>query len=313
MNLWHLKVFNEIMVSGTVSQAAKNLKRTQSSISAALSNLEKQIGYDLFVRKKRRLHPVPEAYFLKDESKNILQQMEVLDQALIKKNETGSELIKIASMPLLAEMLIPSTISKFKKKSPNSNFFVSSRQSSAVYQEISTQTFDIGIAELQNNRTLVNQKEYHYECICVLFYEDPLSKKKIITPKDLSKKKCASFQPNHFITKNLINIFEKNNAIFNPHYQFQNAGTSCVSIVDNSNTYSVISPISFWLINKFNLDTSKIVFRKLSSSIPYSFGILTPSHQPMSQIAKSFLNYLEIGVENMLSEIDEKGALFKIK
>ena len=72
MNLWHLKVFNEIMVSGTVSQAAKNLKRTQSSISAALSNLEKQIGYDLFVRKKRRLHPVPEAYFLKEESKSIL-------------------------------------------------------------------------------------------------------------------------------------------------------------------------------------------------------------------------------------------------
>jgi len=312
MNLWHLKVFNEIMLSGTVSQAAKNLKRTQSSISAALSNLEKGIGYDLFVRKNRRLHPVPEAYFLKEESKNILRQMEDLDQILIKKKETGSELIKISSIPLLAELLIPNTISKFKKKSPHSNFFVSSVQSSTVYQEISTQTFDIGIAELQNKKALVNQKEYHCECICVLFSGDPLSKKKIITPRDLSKKKCASFQPNHFITKNLINIFEKNKAIFNPHYQFQNAGTSCVSIVNNSDTYSVISPISFWLINKFNLDTSKIVFRRLSSTIPYSFGILTPAHQPMSQIAKSFLNYLEIGIENMLGEIDKKGVLFKI-
>ena len=312
MNLWHLRVFNQIMLSGTVSQAAKNLKRTQSSISAALSNLEKEIGYDLFVRKKRRLHPVPEAYFLKEESKNILQQMEVLDQMLTKKKETSSELIKISSIPLLAEILIPNTISKFKEKSPNSNFFVSSRQSSTVYQEISTQTFDIGIAELQNKKALVNQKEYHYECICVLFSGDPLSKKKMITPRDLSKKKCASFQPNHFITKNLINIFEKNKAIFNPHYQFQNAGTSCVSIVNNSDTYSVISPISFWLINKFNLDTSKIVFRRLSSTIPYSFGILTPTHQPMSQIAKSFLNYLEIGIENMLEEIDQKGVLFKI-
>ncbi|MDB4234707.1 LysR family transcriptional regulator [Candidatus Pelagibacter ubique] len=312
MNLWHLKVFNEIMLSGTVSQAAKNLKRTQSSISAALSNLEKGIGYDLFVRKNRRLHPVPEAYFLKEESKNILQQMEDLDQILIQKKETGSELIKISSIPLLAELLIPNTISKFKKKSPHSNFFVSSVQSSTVYQEISTQTFDIGIAELQNKKALVNQKEYHCECICVLFSGDPLSKKKIITPRDLSKKKCVSFQPNHFITKNLINIFEKNKAIFNPHYQFQNAGTSCVSIVNNSDTYSVISPISFWLINKFNLDTSKIVFRRLSSTIPYSFGILTPAHQPMSQIAKSFLNYLEIGIENMLGEIDKKGVLFKI-
>ena len=33
----------------------------------------------------------------------------------------------------------------------------------------------------------------------------------------------------------------------------------------------------------------------------------------MSQIAKSFLNYLENGIENMLTEIDKKGALFKIQ
>ena len=193
MNLWHLKVFNEIMLSGTVSQAAKNLKRTQSSISAALSNLEKGIGYDLFVRKNRRLHPVPEAYFLKEESKNILQQMEDLDQILIKKKETGSELIKISSIPLLAEILIPNTISKFKKKSPHSNFFVSSVQSSTVYQEISTQTFDIGIAELQNKKALVNQKEYHCECICVLFSGDPLSKKKLLHLEIYQKKNVQVF------------------------------------------------------------------------------------------------------------------------
>ena len=32
----------------------------------------------------------------------------------------------------------------------------------------------------------------------------------------------------------------------------------------------------------------------------------------MSQIAKSFLSYLEIEIENMLREIDKKGVLFKI-
>ena len=69
---------------------------------------------------------------LKEERKMSRQQNEWLDQAVIKKNETGSELIRIASMTLMAEMLIPSTISKFKKKSPNSRLFVSSRQSSAV-------------------------------------------------------------------------------------------------------------------------------------------------------------------------------------
>ena len=44
--------------------------------------------------------------------------MEVLDQMLTKKKETSSELIKISSIPLLAEILIPNTISKFKEKFP---------------------------------------------------------------------------------------------------------------------------------------------------------------------------------------------------
>ena len=238
--------------------------------------------------------------------------MEFLDQAIGKKNEISLKPIKIASMPLLAEILIPNIISKFKKKSSNSNILVSSRHSQTVHQLISTQTFDIGVAEIQSKKPLVNQKEFHLECICVLFSGDPLSKKKIITPKDFKNKKCATYMPNHFITKQLISIFEKTKSSFNPQYQFQNAGVSCVNVVDNPDTYSVISPIDFWLINKFNLNTSKLVFRRLSPTIPYSFGILTPSQQPLSQIAKSFLKFTEIEIDKMLKEIKKKGALFKI-
>ena len=61
-------------------------------------------------------------------------------------------------------------------------------------------------------------------------------KKNIITPKDLKDKKCATYMPNHSITKQLISIFEKNKSSFNPQYQFQNAGISCLNVVDNPNT-----------------------------------------------------------------------------
>ena len=56
------------------------------------------------------------------------------------------------------------------------------------------------------------------------------------------------------------------------------------------------------LLNKFNLNTSKLIFRRFSPAIPYSFGILTPSHQPMSQIAKSFLKFTEIEIDKMLKD-----------
>ena len=55
MNLQQLAVFREIMNTGSMSAAARNLHRTQPAVSAALKALEDSLGMDLFHRDGRRL------------------------------------------------------------------------------------------------------------------------------------------------------------------------------------------------------------------------------------------------------------------
>ena len=62
MNLKQLKAFRAVMVTGSVSEAARSLFRTQPTVSALIAGLEAEIGYPLFERRSRRLHPVPEAF-----------------------------------------------------------------------------------------------------------------------------------------------------------------------------------------------------------------------------------------------------------
>ena len=59
MNLNQLTVFHEVMTTGSISQAARNLGRTQPAISLALKALEDTLGFQLFQRQGRALLPVP--------------------------------------------------------------------------------------------------------------------------------------------------------------------------------------------------------------------------------------------------------------
>ena len=64
MNLTQLRVFCEIMKSGSISKTANTLGRTQPAVSLAVKNLEQTLGFKLFERQGRQLVPVPEAAYL---------------------------------------------------------------------------------------------------------------------------------------------------------------------------------------------------------------------------------------------------------
>ena len=57
MTFPQLQYLLEIHRTGSVTQAAKNLFVTQSSVSIALSALEKELGYPIFIRSKKGLTP----------------------------------------------------------------------------------------------------------------------------------------------------------------------------------------------------------------------------------------------------------------
>ena len=61
LNLRHVEVFHAIMRAGTITEAARVLNVTQPAVSAALKQLERRLGMNLFDRVGGRLQPTPEA------------------------------------------------------------------------------------------------------------------------------------------------------------------------------------------------------------------------------------------------------------
>ncbi|WP_160018317.1 LysR family transcriptional regulator, partial [Raoultella sp. 18093] len=61
MNLRQIEAFRAVMVTGSVSGAARLLHVSVPPISRLLSHTESRLGFALFERIKGRLHPTAEA------------------------------------------------------------------------------------------------------------------------------------------------------------------------------------------------------------------------------------------------------------
>ena len=75
LSIRQLQTFAEVMRVGSISEAARSLGRTQPAVSSTISGLEREIGFALFEREKKRLVPKPEAHYFLEEAEAVLKRL----------------------------------------------------------------------------------------------------------------------------------------------------------------------------------------------------------------------------------------------
>ena len=287
MNLRQLEAFNEVMLSGSVTQAARNLGRTQPAVSALIVGLERSVGYNLFERRRGRLHPVPEALYLQDQSASILEDLGKLRQSMqdVGRLQTGH--LRIACLPVFGEILMPRLIASFVRDRENVSASLTSQSSERVYERMASQQFDIGLAEAIGNTPLVHQSETAMDCLCALPAGDPLAEKGVVTPADLAGRSMASFLSGHFIRSQVEQAFEAKQVDLKIRFEMQNAASQ-FAFVEDGLAWSVVSPMSAHYYDVTQPNNPKIVFRQFRPAIQYRIAVLTPAHAPVSQLAQAF-------------------------
>ena len=306
MNIQQLKVFREVMKSGSLNSAAKNLHRSQPAISASLKSLENSLDIVLFKRDGRRLLPKPEAYYLLTEAVEILDRCRTTQQNLSLMCERVQGSIRIVSMPGPSSFLLPNFISKYVAQKPDIKITIATRSSPHIRSLMSSQTYDIGICDMDFSGTdsqLFNCMNLTSECICALPVDHPLAAEETITPVHLNNVPMGSLHPDMQVVQNIKAAFDEQGANFNvrftaeyfmPLLEFVVAGQACV-ILDK------LSARSYELIQQ-RATKKTIVFRPFAPATIYGCSILTPPHLPISLVSEEFLNNWQQYVQGILAE-----------
>ena len=302
MNLWSLQVFREVMRADSVSKAAQNLGRTQPALSATLAKLERHIGYDLFERKSGRLHPVPEAHYLLAEAEQVLERVSALEHSMRAGSGLASDQLRIACMPAIAEFFMPNVIADFAESHPHTRFSLQALSSAMVYDRISAQQFDVGLAESRPGTELVNEESFEIACVCALPADDPLAGRSFVTADDLHARPCATFLPDHFIARQLRDSFASAGVVLNVQFELQN-GAAQYPLISQGLAFGVFSPLTQWLYQQIHSNSERICFVPFKPVINYRFAILTPAHRTLSRLAQRFVCALRAQLDTILLEI----------
>lgn len=303
MNLQQLAIFREIMKSGSISQAARNLHRTQPAVSASLKTLEADLGMPLFLREGRRLVPVPEAYYLLSEASEVIDRLKTAHQNLTAMHNRTHGHLRIVAMPGPSSLLLPNFIRDFIADTPDVKVTLTTRSSPQVRNLIAAQSYDFGFCDpsgASDNQSLYNRQEIECHCLCAISAKDPLASKPSIAIEDLDARPMGGLQREHVSYRNTFAAFRAANVEFNLRIETQYF-LPLFSFIEAGQISAIVDPLSALSYLEANPTNPKVRFLPLRPKIPFGYSILTPGERPLTQLASSFLtewkNYIQSGIQ----------------
>ncbi|MFM0052944.1 LysR family transcriptional regulator [Caballeronia grimmiae] len=116
MSLRQIEVFRAIMMTGSISEAARSLYVAQPSVSRVLQVTESRLGFLLFERTRGRLYPTPEAKRIFDEVMRAYEGIERVDSLVRSLADGSSGKLNIVCSPSLGVHLVPLAIARFHRE-----------------------------------------------------------------------------------------------------------------------------------------------------------------------------------------------------
>lgn len=114
-----LVIFKQVLQSGSILHAAKQLNLTQPAVTKAIQELEDQLQVKLFIRKKNGVEPTAEGTFLAERMNHLMTQLRYLvdDINSFRGGHTGH--IVVGTLLSASVRLLPEAVIELKKNYPD--------------------------------------------------------------------------------------------------------------------------------------------------------------------------------------------------
>ena len=307
MNLTQLSVFREVMKTGSMSQAAINLGRTQPAISLALKSLESALGIVLFERDTRNLKPVPEAYYLLSEADSVLTRMAHLERTMQRMMAGGAGELHLAAMPGVATALFPEFLVGFTRDRPDVSLSLHSRSSTQLRELVSSQGIDMGFGDYEEDHSRIVQTQVTViagNSFLALPAAHPLARRDVVPLGALSGEVIGTMQPEHTFEKRRAAAFGEAGTDVRIRFRSQTV-LPLLRFVSAGQCCAIVDPLTVASAGVLGLTADTIVFRKVETPVPYDYAVLVPVMRPLSALARQAATAWE---DHVIELLDGLGA-----
>ncbi len=283
LNLRHIESFRAVMVAGSVVGAARLLSLTQPGISRTIGLLELRLGYALFERRGRRLVATPEAEALYREIEPIYNSIERIGQVAQDIRHQRAGALRVATLPALAQWLVPHAIARFLEQRPGVTIFVQSLPSRQIAELVSTRQFDVGVVELPLSHAAI---DFHplepVQSMAVMPARHPLAAKKRISLRDLDGERMVLLSQQSYVRYQIDDAFSAVGATPRVVAETPSSSIACAMVAAGVG----ITLVSKWTAEPFA--GPQIAVRPVKERLASRYSIIYPSSRPVASLSEAF-------------------------
>ncbi len=287
LNLRHLEAFRAVMVAGTVVGAGRLLSLTQPGVSRTIGLLELRLGYALFERRGRRLVPTPEAEALHREMEQVYSGIERIAQVAqdIRFQRAGA--LRVATLPALAQWLVPQAIARFLATRPQVRVFVQSLPSRQIAELVSTRQFDVGVVELPLSHPAIELEPLApVPLMAVLPASHRLASKKQISLRDLAGERMVLLSQHSYTRYQIDDAFLAVGAAPEVVVETPSSSIACAMVVAGA---------GITLVSKLTAEPfagPDIVVKPVKESLASRCAIIHPKSRAVAPLSRAFADEL---------------------
>jgi DNA-binding transcriptional LysR family regulator len=190
MEIQQLRGFIACARTGSVSEAAVKTSRTQPAVSLQIQSLEDEFQITLFERiGKRRLVLTEEGKLFFKLTAPILDDLENVEKRFKEaRGEESRGALRLATHSSVIVYLLPEIIRKLRKRNPDSEISIISRERKEILAMLRNGEVDIGITSLSAVPSDVNYQVFaRFKRILLLPKVHPLAKRRKISLENISE------------------------------------------------------------------------------------------------------------------------------
>lgn len=226
MHVENFKIFSDLVESESFSRAAKLNGITQSAVSQQLRAMEKHFSILIVDRSQKQFRLTREGQKLFSSAKEILYLYDKLNSELLEMKKVISGTIHISTVYSIGLHELPPYVKAFLSKYPEVNIRVEYRRANNVYDDILTNSIDLGLVAYPQKHKQLEVLPFHDDIlVLVVSPEHPLAKKKTVNLEEIAKQKFIGFEPDIPTRKATDQIFREANLEVEPVMEFDNVET----------------------------------------------------------------------------------------
>ena len=160
-----IEIFYQVYKNNSMSGAAEKLQISQPSVSKTLAGIEKNLGFKLFLRKGKKLHPTLEANELFEYASLVTNQLKNFNYIANTYKSRSLDYINIGTTPSLAETIVPKVINNYLKENKSTRFNLINLNSIDLVEDRYKPDIDITICfnarGMNNNNSVILKQGEH--------------------------------------------------------------------------------------------------------------------------------------------------------